>query len=409
MTAHDRAERALARALRDHDRDHDFAPLDPEGLKVGLSTDGGQAVGARNAGPGRTEDGLSARRRHRGPWVGLVAAALVLVLAVPFGASLLSLFSAASSAPSFEARPANAPAAGGAAPADQAAGGPPAAAEPATADDLPEPRPGWRWESMLDAAVQVPVGWGHDFAPGSDWCAEPGHQRPERPFVDRNPVSRFVRAIACPEEVPAALRQVHLTWRHTQPGDVEGATPVGSSGEWLRVGRVVGSAYLVVEVPAAELALAEQVLATAQENDVDPRGCPVVNPEVAPSLGAIADLATASELVVCQYSGAERPNLVGSYALTGDEAQGVLDAVLATPESPAVPDDFSCGDPGSGLLLRFDGTRAVWIDMSGCGPFVLDDGVTTRTPTRATCGDLLTGPLWIPGTTASQDACQPVR
>ena len=26
MTAHDRAERALARALREHDRDHDFAP-----------------------------------------------------------------------------------------------------------------------------------------------------------------------------------------------------------------------------------------------------------------------------------------------------------------------------------------------------------------------------------------------
>ncbi|HHU38718.1 MAG TPA: hypothetical protein GXZ45_05500 [Propionibacterium sp.] len=384
MTDHDRAERALDRALRDHAGDHDFAPLAPETLK-------GDAPG-----------GVGSRRRR--PWLGAAVAAVVLVVAsVPLAGLVSSMFNAESSAPmTAEAHRADS-AAGGAAPEAAPAQAPEPAGGRAVAPA------GWRWESMLDASVAVPGDWGYGFAPGSDWCAEPGHQRPERPFVDRNPVSRFVRAIACPEEVPAALRQVHLTWRHTQPGDVEGATPVGSSGEWLRVGRVVGSAYLVVEVPAAELALAEQVLATAQENDVDPRGCPVVNPEVAPSLGAIADLATASELVVCQYSGAERPNLVGSYALTGDEAQGVLDAVLATPESPAVPDDFSCGDPGSGLLLRFDGTRAVWIDMSGCGPFVLDDGVTTRTPTRATCGDLLTGPLWIPGTTASQDACQPVR
>ncbi len=136
MTAHDRAERALARALRDHDRDHDFAPLDPEGLKHGTA--------------------VADPPRRRGPWMGLVAAALVLVLAVPFGASLLSsMFNAGSSAPSFDARPANAPAAGGAPPIDQAAGGPEAAGKPASADDRPAPPPGWRWGLMVGAAGPV--------------------------------------------------------------------------------------------------------------------------------------------------------------------------------------------------------------------------------------------------------------
>ena len=408
MTAHDRAERALARALRDHDRDHDFAPLDPEGLKVGLSTDGGQAVGARNAGPGRTEDGLSARRRRRGPWVGLVAAALVLVLAVPFGASLLSLFSAASSAPSFEARPANAPAAGGAAPADQAAGGPPAAAEPATADDLPEPRPGWRWESMLDAAVQVPVGWGHDFAPGSDWCAEPGYQRPAAPFVDRNPLGRATRDILCDEAVPDDLRQTHLTWRRVQPGDTDTAVAVDAAGEWLRVNRVVGSAYLTVELPGAQIDLADEILASAEVIAFDARGCRTTSPAGPPDLGAVADLTTVSEVVVCQYGGAEQPNLVGSYALTGEQAQGGLDAVLEAPEATDPPHP-TCADTGNWLVLRFDGTREVRLNMDACSAFVLDDGVTRRTPTRATCGDLLVGPLWLATLDEATDVCRPVR
>lgn len=389
MTDHDRAERALARALREHDRDHDFAPLDPEGLKHGMA--------------------VADPPRRRGPWMGLVAAALVLVLAVPFGASLLSsMFNAGLSAPSFEARPANAPAAGGAAPIDQAAGGPEAAGKPASADDRPAPRPGWRWESMLDAAVQVPVDWGHDFAPGSDWCAEPGYQRPSAPFVDRNPLGRATRNILCDATVPNELRQTHLTWRRVQPGDTDNAVEADPAGEWLRVNRVVGSAYLTVEVPAEQIDLADEILGSAELFAYDPRGCRTFSPTGLPDLGAVADLATASEVVVCQYGGPERPNLVGSYALTGEQAQGVLDAVLAAPEATDPPHP-TCADTGNWLVLRFDGTREVRLNMNSCSAFVLDDGVTRRTPTRATCGDLLVGPLWLATLDEATDVCRPVR
>lgn len=261
---------------------------------------------------------------------------------------------------------------------------------------------------MLDAAVQVPVDWGHDFAPGSDWCAEPGYQRPSAPFVDRNPLGRATRNILCDATVPNELRQTHLTWRRVQPGDTDNAVEADPAGEWLRVNRVVGSAYLTVEVPAEQIDLADEILGSAELFAYDPRGCRTFSPTGLPDLGAVADLATASEVVVCQYGGPERPNLVGSYALTGEQAQGVLDAVLAAPEATDPPHP-TCADTGNWLVLRFDGTREVRLNMDACSAFVLDDGVTRRTPTRATCGDLLVGPLWLATLDEATDVCRPVR
>lgn len=389
MTEHDRAERALARAFSEHAHDVDFEPLDPSVLAA-------QAAGVGDEGPGR-DDGPGSRRR-RGPWLKLAAAAVVLVVAAPIVGVVYSMFNAQSSgpaavpaaapaAPEFGRDRENAPAAGGVAPDAPTGLVPP----------LPD---GWREESMLDAVVRVPADWAYGFAPGEDWCATPGPQREERPFVQRNPLSQGVRTILCSDDMPDGLRQTHLTWRRAQPGDVDGVVAVGAAGAWFHANRVVGSAFVTVEVPVGDLELAEKILASARVADgVDPRGCAVVGPDGSPGSDAIADLATASEVAVCQYVvGPDAgPNLVGSYRLLGVEAQELLDAVRAAPVSTAAPHP-SCGPVGNWLVLRFDeGAAEVRLQVASCGQFVLDDGVTVRTPTRPTCGDLLLGPLWVAG------------
>lgn len=382
-----RAERALARAFETHQGDHEFVPLDPSAL-TGSSSEPDAA-------------GPVARRRR--PWVGFAAAAVALVVVAPIAAGVFSLFNAQSSAPMLTGASAVAPAAAPeAASGRDVAGG---AAAAGGASDRSYQADG-RWESMLDASVQIPADWGYGFAPGPDWCVINGYERPERPFVERNPLSQLTADVQCTGQVDDDLRQTHLTWRHARPTDTDGVVEV--SPAWVRVDRVVGSALLTIEVPAADVALAEQILATAQTAPVDPRGCSVDSP-TGTSGGAIATLPAASEVTVCQYTGRDRPNLVGSYTLVGDQAQGVLDAVQEAPVASG-PKHPTCGDVGGWLLLRFNqGEREVRLNLAECGQFVLDDGVTVRTPTRATCGDLLTGPLWRAGFTAETAACEPVR
>lgn len=380
MTEHDRAERALVRAFAEHAEGVDFEVLDPATLTS-------RAVGEENAGSGRWAPTAS-RRRGRGPWLKLAAAAVVLVVVAPVVGTMSSMFNVRSAAPAAAPGPAGGYDRG--MPEVAAGGAQNAPAAPVAPD-------GWRWESMLDAAIAVPPEWGYGFAPGADWCATPGYQREPQPFVQRNPLSQVERSILCTEPMPDALRQTHVTWRRAEPADADGVVEVGAG--WVQVNRVVGSAFLTVEAPDGDVALAEQILGTAQVVDggVDVRGCSVTRVDGSTGSEAVADLATASEVVVCQYmvdpqrSG---PNLVGSYVLADMAAQRLLDAVRAAPISTASPDP-SCGTDGSWLVLHIDrGAAVVQLQVESCGQFVLDDGVSVRTPTRATCGDLLVGPLW---------------
>lgn len=107
----DRAERALALALTEHETDHDFAPLDLATLRAAGGSDAGSTLG-----------------RRRPFWHHLMAAAVVLVVVAPLGGLALQALNARNEAPS--AVPASAPAAGGAArdeaapqPASDTAGG----------------------------------------------------------------------------------------------------------------------------------------------------------------------------------------------------------------------------------------------------------------------------------------------
>lgn len=252
----DRAERAFARAFDEHS--DEWRPLDPSEI-IALSV---------NDDPDRDRVVAIHRRRPRTPWLYAVAAVAAFILCLPFLGVLLgrTSYSGNSSAP------AAAPSWASESPAprhEDAAGRPPTGVPAAGpwAPRLDSP-PGQRWESMLDVAVLVPDTWGYGTAPGTDWCGEPGYRRPDRPFVQRTPLSQPVRAIACPEPMPDDLRQTHLTWRPAEPADRDGSVVTGG---WVRVSRVVGEVLLSVEVPADQSGLAAEILGTARVVEAGPR------------------------------------------------------------------------------------------------------------------------------------------
>lgn len=377
----DRAERAFRRAFREHADDRDFAPIQLTDLEGKPSAD-------LEGKPSADEPGALGARR-RGAWVGVAAASVALVLAVPIVGTWLSNRDTISAT-------AGAPAAAGGAQDSRIESLPEPAAQPSTATlsgatEAQAPA-GLRWESMLDVAVLVPDAWGHDFAPGPDWCAADGYQRPDAPFVDRNPSARATMAIACPEPMPDALRQTHLTWRPAATTDVDRTQDLGDG--WLAVSRRVSSAVLTVEVPATDQQLADDILATAQVVDVDPRGCPVRLGDV--TLGAPVAQTTATDSVVaCQYADlpGDGPNLAGSVAFTGADAQAILGG-LGEPVTASEPPQ-ACTPTRDELTLRINGGEAVLrLPFDGCRPPLFDDGHARYRPSRATCAGVLTGPLW---------------
>lgn len=375
MTGDDRAERAFADAFARH-ADRDFEPLDPDAVLRPAPTPLDDRVLADRPAP------RAVGRR----WLPLAAAAALLVTAG--SVALTTQFRP----PVTAVAPASGPQAqegvAGAPVADRAGGG----------AALPDPGAGWRYESFLDVVVPVPMGWGYDLAPGSDWCADTGHRAaPAAPFVDLNPRTRAVRAIACPTDVPPAdRRQAHLTHRLAVAGD---APTTDADDRWLTRTAVVGSAYLTVVVPAGSDALAARILDGARVVDADHHGCGVAAPGSRPT-GAAAGLPDAAEaLVLCQYAAVDRPgpHLVASAALGRGDATRVLDAVRARPvvdPADAVEPDCAAAPTASSdlLVLRFGSgaqAREVHLAYNGCRPFVLDDGVVTRSPDAATAGVLL--------------------
>ncbi|MFP5415303.1 MAG: hypothetical protein ACLGHZ_00235 [Actinomycetes bacterium] len=221
MAEHDRAEEALARAFARHEGD--IEPLDP-------------AL-------------LVARARRRPRWLVAVAAAAVLVVAVPLGAVLLQQnrpTDMSAGAPVRQEQPEAAPA--------------PPSPEPASPDQGGSAEEATRTVTVGGVAVDVPSGWGVGVPVGSDWCADPQPSGPREPFVQREwPVPR--RAIACPGPVPDDRETMHLAWRPAEATDVD---EVESVGAWRHVSRVVGPTRLTVVVAAGDEPVAARILATAR-------------------------------------------------------------------------------------------------------------------------------------------------
>lgn len=387
----DRAEAAFRDAFAAHD-DHDLAPLDPDALRAAAS-----------------RAGRSPARRARRPWLPLAAAAGLVALAVPVGVQLLGRSgsqTASSGVPAAAPRHEAADKAGGVAPASG------------------ELLPGFRWASMVDVVVQVPAAWGYDRALGRDWCAAGGGDRrlpgdPALPFVDVRPEGRTVRAIGCPDDVPAARQTMHLTWRHA---DSFATGAVVAADGWTRVSREVGSAVLTVVAPLDQRALAEQILGSAHQVAVDHNGCATAAPvgpgapDATPPVagGAVGPDAVADGAVLCQYDDLTRTaaNLVGSRVLDAATATGLLRAMAAggpvvpRPAGQCVQDDRQA----TLVVIQPRGTGGrVWLRVPGCDPSVVQDGRSVVAASTAVCAVVFAPPLALPDGGTAGDACFAAR
>ncbi|MFV0451815.1 MAG: hypothetical protein ACK5LS_06140 [Propioniciclava sp.] len=365
----DRAERALRSTLRTHADDIEIISLDPGELRARYEGSAGDAV----------------RRPRRGAVWLAVAAVFGVALLVPVGGTIMRGEETASVTPVGDLED---------------------LALREGAQSVPNAAPtDVRQETFLDVVIDVPADWAYGFTPGPDWCD--GYLRPTVPFVDRNPLARPDAPTLCEQPPPAELNQTSLTWRRAQDGD---APSISRDGDWTRASRVVGAAYITVVVPGDEGALANRILDSARVAVTGPRGCASRLEPGRPTSGAVEELGSVNEASVCEYEmdGSPGPNLVGSYALYGEDAQSLFDEMRAAPVAAAEPLP-DCEMTGQMLVVRFaGGARQVQMDLSPCGRNLLDDGTAYRTPDRSTCADLLTGPLWT-GTVPEHvgQACRP--
>ncbi len=294
-----------------------------------------------------------------------------------------------------------------------------------TQSGLPDPQPGWRWESYLNVAVQVPEEWGDDYARGPDWCAEGADAALRTPYVAL-PAGATL-SIGCPEEgpanplnpqVPRRLNETHVTF---VTGEVT-QRPVthADDGDWhLRAKQMTGLVKVSVLADDAHLDVAEQIVASARVVFVDARGCPTAASVIdvpektpAPPAGTRLDQwRDVDQVRICQYyRGLELtdfassdtpaggtpapmgdlPELKGSRLVTGDEAAALVAALQAAPEGsgPNSPGTCAKGFNGDDALTMdfFSGDRQVgtaYVYYSGCRGNGIYDGTTVREITDA--------------------------
>lgn len=269
---------------------------------------------------------------------------------------------------------------------------------PTLGGGLPEPVAGQRWESMLDAVVQVPQAWGYGFAPDNPWpwCMggrTPGGTVPTAPYVGLSPLGMAVPAIGCPQSgIPEAMQVEHLEWTPARP---DTPTEERTINGWVYSSKVVGSARLTyVHRPDAD---AQSILGTTRVVTTNPLGCPVTVPGGAseaarPTPARLSG--EASGAVICQYYGLDHgPNLVASTRVDGAAALGLLTAIEGSPVvgAPRFQPASQCA-PGirdrTRVLLRFESGEArrdAWLTFGGCRLPDIDDGATYRVPTRDAC------------------------
>lgn len=296
-------------------------------------------------------DGARARlRRRRRTTAGVVAAAF-LVAAVPTGIAVVAL---------------------------QGDGGSDVSGQPEIAPG------GMQAYSYGDATVLVPETWRKDgrYIAG-DWCN--GAHRPTEGPVGY--VGRFtVRTeMACEGDEPLSNYEPFASFSTQSQGPAH-----TERAGWVTENMFVGSVWLTLRTD--DPALAQQIKNSAEViDDADPNGCSprhaaltdnVVRPE------PVLDLqnATVDTVTACQYgsllSGNDGPTLLASDVYGDDDAQALVDLVVAQPE--IAPTEENCPVSAAGVWVLHvwsgDQVQDVLVRTDLCHGLGSDDGTTYRAP-----------------------------
>lgn len=290
---------------------------------------------------------------------------------------------------------------------------------PQPVSELPEPQAGWRWETYLNVAIQVPEDWGDQVPYDSSWCSRSSELRPRSPYVALP--RGIVASVGCTYTGPAnplnpgVPRQLNQTFVSFDASGPPKTAPVSrrDDGDWHLLSKQM-TAWVKVSVLTddAHLDVAQQIVESATVTTVDGRGCStggsaVAVPEKTPAPPAGTPLETmmdVDQVRICQYyrnlefgyldSGENpfggRPALAGSRIVTGDEARALVSALQAAPEGggPDFPKICAKGSNGDDALTMdfFSGGQQVgtaFVYYSGCRGNGIYDGTTVREITGA--------------------------
>lgn len=307
-------------------------------------------------------------------------------------------------------------------------------------DGLPEPQAGWRYESYRDMVVAVPEAWGYGSSPGPDWCAsqDDGQLKGDRPsadpIVDLRGEFTVVATIGCFAQssseifgnVPEQLWVTHVGFRRSSAAGGGDALPDGEVTDrgWTRIVRTVGAAQVQVVTEETHLDVARRIVASARQVEQDHNGCDATSPIQAGRFARperpfdVSRIGGVDRIVICQYDlrDADRPGLIASSRLDGEQAERELRAIQEAPvgggpntPNTCVPDMW--GDTAVVMgLVQIDTIRWMHVYYEWCFGNGFDDGTHVRALTRANCPPLWGGRVrtWS-GSSAPFRACQPAN
>lgn len=285
---------------------------------------------------------------------------------------------------------------------------------------VPPTEPGhWRTEQYREVTFEVPVGWGYDLEPGSDWCVD--SQRPPRtPYVALGERTAGFD-IDCGGPMPDDLIVEHVA--AIQPADpiTDGRSRLGH-GLW-QVTRTVGTVTLRAVSKNPELAQRIVDSGTLADNDAPcaPTSELQADPDARPDPSDVTSYGAIDGVVLCQYErGLRSDGLRAATSISGAEAQQLVDAIA---DSRLAPTDASCGNHERrgqelAIVIRVatnDRIEEIFLRLNGCsdgnvffGGF--DDGTRIRTPDRDTCQSVVRPPLLMEsGGAAAYQLCARTR
>ena len=172
---------------------------------------------------------------------------------------------------------------------------------------------------------------------------------------------------------------------------------------WTITTRTVGGVQVRLLTDEDTADLREPILASIRASEDGADGCASTSPAQAvrfvrpePAYD-VEEITTVDSISVCQYArgGTDKPGLLGTRLIEGDEAGDVLAAIQEAPEGGGPDAPQHClstmyGD--TALVLRLhtgDTTRDVYVYSDWCFGNGFDDGTTRRELTAAACR-----PLW---------------
>lgn len=276
---------------------------------------------------------------------------------------------------------------------------------------LPHARPGMRWVTYRDVAVQVPKHWDYGYEPGSDWCAG-GIRQPKGPYVEVDPGRGMVFDILCAEKsaapkvfgpAPERLWRSHVVLESAARGKDVG--PARYDG-WTLTSRTVGDVR--VRLLTDDTAETEGILGSARTFDVDDHGCASTSSIQTSGFEGpdqpfdVRDVDAVDSISVCQYDRTVRdgsPGLMGSRSMEGRDAARLLAGLKAAPKGSGPNRPQSCthddqGDNAIDLVLHSGSeSHHVFLYYATCFGNATTDGTTRRRLTARTCAPVFGTPV----------------